>query len=623
MMLSCRYSSWFKIASLFLFLSLLQCKPRVAADSSETLSARKTGWASLPTPQTIDAVQHDVILDAVKAALGKASPEVVEKVAPGIAHYMAFMGLSPSFDEKLFNNTLAGILSGSTQFVVCPTFTDWACLEQDPVLTPKSAWRKADSTHANMGEPVSAGKSLNWKAFFTENWAPAEDRTPNHVSVADELAKIMTAKGNKSIAMAFYGMRGIKTTIKSIWDAINQKLKDGVPLRAVVDQAGFTKPKFNIVYSYVKPSLSKLGSGQNRSVWAFGPIVKEDAIPVPPPKAGARAPLPQSTWMSFTYADTPALLNLLNGKAKKDDQAMARVEWSNQGIMHNKFAVFEDNNNKKSVWAGTANVSDSCMGTEDNSNMGIWIDNDAIASSYLEEFEEMFQYDDKIKVSAPGVAEPFPVGRFHHNKRPNTKRYFTFTDGTELRLHFAPTDDGTHRAILPILLSAKKGDRIRISMFGNSGIEFVRAIQYAVSVGAAVQVLLDKEQSGGSYSWVGKLAPAKLTEENPYKESAGSLEWRINAWKHKNHLKSATVTHANGVAEIIITGSQNWSVGGNDGNDENMVTVRNPKGIKIAEEFNAYFDNFLWKNSKVKGGVDNNVPTDMQDQPEDSEIEEE
>jgi phosphatidylserine/phosphatidylglycerophosphate/cardiolipin synthase-like enzyme len=194
----------------------------------------------------------------------------------------------------------------------------------------------------------------------------------------------------------------------------------------------------------------------------------------------------------------------------------------------------------------------------------------------------------------------FQAGKFHRNKRPNTKRYFKFGDGTELRVHFAPTDDGEHRSLVPLLLSAKAGDVIRISMFGSSGVELVRALQFAASRGARIQIILDKQQAGGLASWA-RAASGNLAEPNPYGSGQGSLEFKLSTWEGKNHHKVATITRANGVAEILVAGSQNWSVGGNDKNDENMLTIRNVKqGLAAARDFNTHFDTRLWPNGVVR-----------------------
>ena len=121
-------------------------------------------------------------------------------------------------------------------------------------------------------------------------------------------------------------------------------------------RSGLSKdaPSSALVFSYIKPK-----SGQ----WVFD-------------KANDT-----KTNIAFQYNGTPTMLSLLNNGIKSDDDAKGRIEWPDNGIMHNKFMVFEKGGNKKSVWTGTANVAETCMGTERNSNVGVFIDNTAVAEA--------------------------------------------------------------------------------------------------------------------------------------------------------------------------------------------------------------------------------------------------
>jgi phosphatidylserine/phosphatidylglycerophosphate/cardiolipin synthase-like enzyme len=84
---------------------------------------------------------------------------------------------------------------------------------------------------------------------------------------------------------------------------------------------------------------------------------------------------------------------------------------------------------------------------------------------------------------------------------------------------------------------------------------------------------------------------------------AGSISVRISTWKGKNHYKAGTITRKmeNGSmrAEQIIVGSQNWSSGGNDYNDENLISIQNLNSdVKAAKMFNQEFDTRLWVQSR-------------------------
>lgn len=77
---------------------------------------------------------------------------------------------------------------------------------------------------------------------------------------------------------------------------------------------------------------------------------------------------------------------------------------------------------------------------------------------------------------------------------------------------------------------------------------------------------------------------------------------KLSTWAGKNHYKVGSLTrrHAQGemIAEEIILGSQNWSSGGNDFNDENLVSIQNVRsGVPAAKQFNDEFDRRLWVKS--------------------------
>jgi phosphatidylserine/phosphatidylglycerophosphate/cardiolipin synthase-like enzyme len=239
------------------------------------------------------------------------------------------------------------------------------------------------------------------------------------------------------------------------------------------------------------------------------------------------------------------------------------------------------------------------MGTEQNSNISLVIKNPLIAATYQAEFEHMFNFwpntvkSEKIR----GTGATLPIGRFNHNKLPAAPRLFSFTDGTMLAVHFAPTDDGEHRSVLPMIHSANAGDTLRISMFGNSGYEYIRAIQLAVARGVNVRIVLDSQQSAGAFSWL-KDPSGNLLEANPYMEALcksgvrpGNLSIKVSGWEGKNHYKAGTLTRKTGVVEAMIVGSQNWSNGGNDSNDENMVSIQNKRiGVRMGRQFNLEFE---------------------------------
>lgn len=493
-----------------------------------------------------------------KSALKKDAPKeaVTNEQMEPLAKYIEFLNLPAAMKADVTDR----LFESSLQFLTCAS-EDWACLEQTPDITPLAKHR-IDAA-ADLGKPVRINKPLDMKYFFTHQWyrfkkellEEREVAIPERASLAAELQKVIENPWSR-VSMAIYGIDGIGEIDKQTkepnhsMDGVFAAIKSHPSARAVVD-----------VESY-KQTGSKIE-------------------------------------ITYQYPPTEELYNDLNHNTTEASQRV-RLEYPTTSIMHNKFFVFEKNNNK-SVWTGTANISKNCTGDEDFANMAVYIKNNEIAGAFLAEFEEMYSY-------MPGTQArgPSRIGRFHQNKTPNTNRYFVFNDDTEVNLHFSPTDDGEHRAILPMIYSARSGDELRISMFGSGGPEYVRAIQYAAAKGAKVKVFLDRDTTFQiSTSWINKKAPVKLDGPNPYGPVKGKLEVRHTNWGmgHMNHHKSATLTRktSSGMqAQILVVGSQNWSIAGNDNNDENMLMFRNLKQeIPAAKDYNEHFDKMLWPTGKV------------------------
>ncbi len=482
------------------------------------------------------------------------------------------------------------LFAASSQFLYCPDLRDWECLEKDAPLKSSAKFRKP--LKKDLGVPVNAGDSLDMEVFFTQGW----DGSPS-AKVVDELAKRIREDGTKSVSVAMFGIDDIEGSMKPVYDALaGISQNPEIDLRAVIDVAGFEK-KGPWIFSYREPQAT----GADLTRWMFAP---------------GNTGVGMHT--TFQYDGTPNFIKLLNGNITHDDQARVRVEWPTSNIMHNKYVVLESVDGEKSVWSGTANISKNCMGVERNSNMSIYIKNDLIAQSFIDQFNHMYNFDPTVKpksklVTPDDTTAGLRVGRFHRNKIPVSHRLFNFDDGTQVRVYFAPTDDAEHRAILPMLYSAQAGDEIRISMFGGTGYEIVRAMQFAVAKGANIRIAFDSKLGHGLYSWI-RDAVLNVFMPNPYLDKVarpegvapGKISVRISKWEGKNHYKVGSLSRlqANGsyIDEQIIIGSQNWSSGGNETNDENLVAIMNVKeSVPSAKAFNHEFDTRLWPGSREAG----------------------
>lgn len=563
----------------------------------------------------------EALKKALKTRMKKPTDEELSQRAETLKNYLFFLGLSakdlikaekeipaepytleamiaekkPAGDEgdtggeeedKTPSNLKAvqRLFIASMQFLNCSSMLDWECLEKTPKFTPTADFRIENS---ELGKPVRAGDSLDMDVYFTQGWDGSEKAG---------LAKRFTEKleeADKSLSLAMYGIDDIEGSMSGVYSKILEKSHDKrMDVRAVVDVMGFEKTKTPWIFTY-----KNLSAFSDR--WVFG--------------ESSMAEKPKGMRLNFQYDGTSTFLRDLNKDINLQDDSRARIEWTTARIMHNKYAVIENHTAGKSVWTGTANISKNCMGVEANANMAVYIKNEHIAQAFLDQFNLMFDFDQTLKVKSklvePTGDEPSMAGRFHRNKFPVSKRLFTFDDGTNLRVHFAPTDDAEHRVIIPMLLSAQAGDEIRISMFGGTGFEIVRAMQYAVAKGANIRIAFDRRLGHGLTSWI-RDAVLNVHMPNPYIKKLsdqgikpGKISVRVSTWPGKNHYKAGTITRkkADGsmVAEELIVGSQNWSGGGNDFNDENLISIQNTiLGVKAAQLFNHEFDTRLWVKSR-------------------------
>ena len=626
--------AFLRLSSLFLLLN--SCSSNQLEYKTASLASREIATSHSFTPTgPVDfpelTIDKGELAEALKLALKKSSVGMPEdefnRAAERLRHYLSFLGLTAKDFKKAAVNsstvspegtvTLATPITkpasskgpddgddeddktpsnlkaiqrlfiASTQFLDCQNLLDWECLEKSPSLKPKANFRT--ESKENLGAPIIAGNSLDMDVFFTEAW----DGSPRS-GVVDHFTEKLEHDVGKSLSIAMYGIDDIKGTMSGVYNAIvNHSKIASENVRAVIDVSGFEKGTvWN--FDYVTPD-EKSPNFQN---WMFG---------------NSQSGIGMHT--TFQYDGTPDFIHVMNDGIKTQEESRVRIEWPTSHIMHNKFAVLENHQGIKSVWTGTANISNHCMGAEANSNMSVYIRNDYIAKAYLDEFNLMFNFDPSLLVKSKLVKSsdeknPAMTGRFHRNKYPVSNRFFKFNDGTNVRVHFAPTDDAEHRVILPMLLSAKSGDEIRISMFGGTGYEIVRAMQFAVAKGANVRIVFDSKLGHGLSSWI-RDRVLNVFMKNPYigrvglpsGSTPGSISVRSSTWKGKNHYKVGSLSRKlpNGEmrAEQIIVGSQNWSSGGNDNNDENLISIQNIRtDVPAAILFNNEFDNRLWVKSR-------------------------
>jgi phosphatidylserine/phosphatidylglycerophosphate/cardiolipin synthase-like enzyme len=200
------------------------------------------------------------------------------------------------------------------------------------------------------------------------------------------------------------------------------------------------------------------------------------------------------------------------------------------GIVHHKFFVVDG----RSVWTGSANVSDTCTGGY-NANVAARIDHRDVAAFYEAEFAQLWE------------------GRFHGDKaRTQANKVVALPDGGSLSVWFSPQDDAMD-AVREEIRRART--RIDIAAFFLTHTALVRDLLAAHARGVAVRVLLDATGASNEYS------------KHEVLRAAG-VPVKVEDWGGKMHAKMMVVD-----GETLVFGSMNWTSAGERTNDENTLIV--------------------------------------------------
>lgn len=242
-----------------------------------------------------------------------------------------------------------------------------------------------------------------------------------------------------------------------------------------------------------------------------------------------------STGSSFGYPDTATLIAALGSSNVHTD-----VGAGYSYIMHNKFFVFD----RAAVWTGSTNISDTELGGEYNTDVAALIQSYRLAEIYTSEFEEMFG------------------GLFHNRKSDNSEHVIDpahFSDGTQVRSYFSPTDHATVNAVVPLIDGA--AHTLDIAMFYFTSQPIADAVLAAKARGVSVRMVLDASGAANAYS-----KHPSLCQSN--------IPVKIENWGGKSHSKWA-VADAGYTTAAVVFGSMNWTAAGDNKNDENTLHVRN------------------------------------------------
>ena len=238
--------------------------------------------------------------------------------------------------------------------------------------------------------------------------------------------------------------------------------------------------------------------------------------------------------------DDPEILKLLKSGIKV-------VTDNKNGLMHNKFAVIDNN----IIWTGSYNLT--VNGSGKNNNNAIMIYSKELAKIYLNEFNEMF----KNRVFG-NRKESGPFARFR-------KKYYVELTGpgstTDINVYFAP-EDNVERIILKRIKKAKKSIHFMAFSFTSDRIGEMMIKKH--KSGVKVFGLFEGRGSGSRYSEYIKM-------------KIEGLPVKVDRNRYAMHHKVIIID-----GESVITGSYNFSKNANKKNDENIIIIMNKE---ISGEF--------------------------------------
>ncbi len=237
----------------------------------------------------------------------------------------------------------------------------------------------------------------------------------------------------------------------------------------------------------------------------------------------------------------------------------------NDGIMHNKFAIFDanaGNPDKSWIWTGSTNLTYDQVNTDANNSL--FIQDQTLAKAYQIEFEEMW--------GSTGDLPDETKAKFGAEKKDNTPHQFIIGD-IPVECYFSPSDN-TNQKIIDAIGTA--GNDLEVETMVITRTDLALAIAAANQRGVTVHVITNEQ--GENTETVNNI----LNDNLPVTRFV--FDYNVEGLLHNK----MAVIDANLPSSDpqVITGSHNWSNSANERNDENTLIIHS------AEIANIYFQQF-------------------------------
>ena len=239
--------------------------------------------------------------------------------------------------------------------------------------------------------------------------------------------------------------------------------------------------------------------------------------------------------------------------------------WNGQGLMHNKFFVFDYRRGvPESIWVWAGSWNPTFQGTTQDRQNVVEIQDVALAGAYTVEFNEMWG----DSTDAPNQAN----ARFGGRKRNNTPHNFVI-NSIPVISSFSPSDRTTGR-IRSTLARAQNSVSVAILTFTRRDI--ADTLIAKKNLGRRVRVVMDNNtDTGNQYSYL----------------LSNGIDIHLKGGTGLLHHKYAVVDGDRTTGtQFLITGSHNWSNSAENSNDENTLIIQNARVANLyLQEFAARY----------------------------------
>lgn len=354
---------------------------------------------------------------------------------------------------------------------------------------------------------------------------------------------------------------------------VTQSLSTGkvkVYFNHTVDTTVSTGEKANGTQNFEALLLNRIDSAQHSidiTLWSFGYYTSVSTALINAKNRGVD--------VRFVYdhtAFTPQITSLVNNGIP-----VLQREFDTSYSMHNKFWIFDYRNNPDPntmyLWTGSTNVTHTQFHSDRNNI--IVIQDEALCAAYTREFEEMW--------GSHGNSYNHVKARFGSQKVNNVPHIFNIA-GTRMEAYFAPSDSVS--VFLTKTILTKPTHSLYFCMLKYTLPDIENAQHLIFNDGKLIKGVFDSSNivaHGNAYFRM-KGHPVPNTWNPPadvyYDPISGLLH-------HKYMVIDADISGGN---KILSTGSFNWEIPAEEGNDENSLTIFDARITNLYyQEFAARF----------------------------------